>query len=259
VCDAESVAGFQDGERRWLERLGNLRNVIRQEMIARQLDGYALEGASVLDVGCGQGTQALRLARRGCRITGLDPSVQLLDRFASDASKAGVAVELIEGKVEQISQLLDGRLFDLVCAHGVLMYLKDRGAAIAGLARHVAADGRLSVTFRNGHALAWRPGLRQDWAAALDAFDRLDYVNELGVSARADRLEDVQTDLAAVGLEIVEWFGVRVFNDALPPDIEPPTGDDLSKLLDAEYEAGRRDPYRWMASQMHVIAAPGQT
>ena len=30
-----AVAGFEDGERRWIDRLGNLRNTVRQEMIRR--------------------------------------------------------------------------------------------------------------------------------------------------------------------------------------------------------------------------------
>src|SRR6266536_3325891 len=37
----------------------------------------------VLDLGCGHGRIANRLARRGCRVTGLDPSRQLRPRTAS--------------------------------------------------------------------------------------------------------------------------------------------------------------------------------
>jgi hypothetical protein len=38
--------------------------------------------------------------------------------------------------------------------------------------------------------------------------------------------------------------------------MDVPTDENVALLLDAEDEAGRRDPYRWMASQLHVIAAP---
>ena len=70
------------GEQVWIERLGNLRNVIRQEVIGRQIDEHVEAGMSVLDVGCGQGTQGLRLAGQGCVVTGVDPSSDLLGRFA---------------------------------------------------------------------------------------------------------------------------------------------------------------------------------
>lgn len=249
---------FRSGEQRWIDGLGNLRNTIRQELVSRQLAPHVETGMTVLDVGCGQGTQALRLAARGCRVTGVEPSPELRARCAADASAQGLdgAVELIAGSIETLDDVLAERRFDIVCAHGLLMYLDDRASAVATLATRLeSASGRLSVTVRNGHALAMRPGLRGDWRGALAAFDSLDYVNELGVAAVADRIEDVEAHVAAAGLRVLEWFGVRVLNDAIPVAAALPPADELAELLDAEEQAGRRDPCRWMASQLHVIAA----
>lgn len=234
--------------------MGSLRTLIRHEVIDDQLANHVRDRMTVLDVGCGQGTQALKLAARGCRVTGVDPSPDLLGRFATAAAAAGVEVELIEGRIGDLADRLGDRRFDLVCAHGVLMYLDDRADTVAALAARVAGHGRLSVTVRNAHALAMRPGLRRDWPAAIAAFETNRYVNELGVSATADRLEDLESYLVPVGFCILEWYGVRVLNDAVPADMAVPAGEDLGLLLDAEIEAGRRDPYRWMASQLHIIA-----
>ncbi|UUZ46405.1 methyltransferase domain-containing protein [Janibacter limosus] len=71
---------FAVGEDLWVERLANLRNSVRQELIARQLGEHVHNGSRVLDVGCGQGTQAIRLAQRGCDVVGVDPSTDLLAR-----------------------------------------------------------------------------------------------------------------------------------------------------------------------------------
>ena len=68
------MSGFAPGTGRWIERLGNLRNVIRQEVIARQLAGFVQPGMTVLDVGCGQGTQTVELASKGCVVTGVEPA-----------------------------------------------------------------------------------------------------------------------------------------------------------------------------------------
>jgi 2-polyprenyl-3-methyl-5-hydroxy-6-metoxy-1,4-benzoquinol methylase len=248
------MAGFAAGERRWIERLGGLRNTIRQEVIARQLAERVAPGSTVLDVGCGQGTQALRLAERGCTVTGVDPSAELLAHFERDAARAGLRVEAIAGRVEALRDAVGDRRFDVVTAHGLLMYLPDTRAALAALAERVAAAGLLSVTFRNGHALALRPALRRDWAGALRALDADAYVNELGVEAAAHRLDAIEATLAALGFRIEQWFGVRVFNDAVPSDAPVPGDAELAALLDAEEQAGCRDPYRWLASQLHVIA-----
>jgi S-adenosylmethionine-dependent methyltransferase len=187
-------------------------------------------------------------------VTGVDPSVELRDACARNAAAESVSIELIAGRIEELDDILHGKTFDLVCAHGLLMYLDDRAAAIATLAHRVAADGKLSITFRNGHALAMRPAMRRNWSAALNAFDTATYVNELGVEATADRLEDVTADLEAAGLRVEAWYGIRVFNDAVSSDMNVPDHEDLAALLDAEDQAGRRDPYRWLASQFHVIA-----
>jgi hypothetical protein len=77
---------------------------------------------------------------------------------------------------------------------------------------------------------------------------------QFGAPAVAYRLEDIECSLASVGLGIVRWYGVRVFNDAIPADTGVPGVEVLSSLLDAEERAGRRDPCRWVASQIHVIA-----
>lgn len=53
---------------------------------------------------------------------------------------------------------------------------------------------------------------------------------------------------------MIGWYGVRVFNDAVPTATGVPPDEELSLLLDAEERAGSTDPYRWMAEQLHVIA-----
>jgi len=248
------VAEFRAGEQRWIEGLGNLRNTIRQEMIRRQLADHVDASMSVLDVGCGQGTQALALAAQGCTVTGVEPSAELRDLCSRAADERGVAIEVIDGSLGDLDSLLGERRFDLVCAHGVVMYLDDRAAAFGALATRVGPAGLLSVTFRNGHALAMRAGMRRDWAGALAAFDSVRYVNELGVEARADLLDDIVAEVVAGGLQPAAWYGVRVFNDAVAADATLPDGEELAALLDSEDQAGRRDPYRWFGSQLHLVA-----
>ncbi len=249
------MGGFEAGEARWIEGLGDLRNVVRQEVIARQLSAHVEAGTRVLDVGCGQGTQGLRLAARGCTVTGVDPSSELLGMFAASAASAGLEIELLQGRLEGLDALLGQRRFDLVCAHGLLMYVADRAVALRSLATRMTTGGKLSITVRNAHALAMRPGLRRDWQGALVAFGSRGYVNELGVAARADRLEDLEADLADIGLQMTGWYGVRIFNDAVPTSMGLPSDDELSALLDAETRAASSDPYRWVAAQIHVIAS----
>jgi S-adenosylmethionine-dependent methyltransferase len=112
-----------------------------------------------------------------------------------------------------------------------------------------------SLLVRNGDALAMRPGLLGDWAACAGAFGSDRYQNRIGVTARADRLAELTGRLAAHGLRVTAWYGVRVFTDTVPDSsggAEPPP--DLPVLLDCEERAGRTDPYRRVAALLHIIA-----
>jgi S-adenosylmethionine-dependent methyltransferase len=250
-------APFREGVPGWIGALGRLRDVVRQEVLASQiaaLPQVSRGPARVLDVGCGQGTQALRAARDGHQVTGIDSSPELLALFgeALAAEPAGVSgrVRLVHGTGEQAHELVAGR-FDLVMCHGVLMYLGDIRPMLGSLARVAAPDGALSLLVRNGLALAMRDGLRGRWPEAMRAFDGADYVNRLGLAARAHAPHDVDRVLEPMGWRRRAWFGVRVFTDHR--DEPAPAGQELAELLAAEREAGGRDPYRSVAALLHLV------
>src|SRR5580698_7323635 len=73
---------FEPAVDTWLAGLGLVRDAVRQELVRRQLSANLPTGAGplrVLDAGCGQGTQALELARLGHDVVGLDVSDTLLE------------------------------------------------------------------------------------------------------------------------------------------------------------------------------------
>ena len=239
------------GEARWRTRLGTLRQVVRQELVARQVTAHVPPSARVLDVGCGQGTQALRLARAGHEVTGLDASRTMLDdavtALATEPPEVRDRVRLVHADATEAP---GG--FDVVLCHGVLMYVADPDPLLAALAHAVVPGGLVSLLVRNGDALAMRPGLLGDWATAAAAFDGTTYDNGLGVTARADRLVDLTARLDTHGLTVRAWYGVRVLTDTADPDAAPPP--DLDALLACEERAGATDPYRRVAALTHVVA-----
>lgn len=257
----EANTRFLDGVDAWIGVLGQLRDVVRQRVLAAQLAevlaGQNLQGARVLDVGCGQGTQAILLARAGHRVTGFDISADLLARFASalNAEPADVQarVQLIEGPAEAVCDLAPGP-FDVILCHGVLPYLDDVTPMLRALSRVAARRTTLSLLVRNGHAMAMRAGLQGNWGESVAAFDSLSYVNRLGLAARAHTPEDLDPILSADGWQRDDWYGVRVFTDHRN-DEEPPSPDELDLLLAAEREAGHRDPYRQVGGLLHLVYA----
>ncbi|MDQ4118201.1 MAG: methyltransferase domain-containing protein [Actinomycetota bacterium] len=250
---AEPGRAFQAGVPGWLRNVERTRNAVRQRLVAAQV--AALRGAlgdgplRVLDAGCGQGTQALALARSGDDVTGLDPSAELLERFAGAAEAAGVRerVHLVRGPGERAAALTPGP-FDLVLCHGVLMYLDDPAALLDALGAVAAPGAGLSLLVRNGLAPAMRPGLRGESRAALDAFDNPVYTTRIGLAARMHTPDELDRLLVPADWRPHRWYGVRVFSDHRPD----PDPSELDDLVAAESEAGARDPYRHVASLLHV-------
>jgi SAM-dependent methyltransferase len=253
-------AGFAAGEERWRARLGTLRQVVRQEVVARQLAACLpdLPPRRVLDIGCGQGTQALLLARRGHVVTGLDSSARLLADFraalAAEPAEVGGRVRLVQGEAEAITGLFAPSSFDVVLCQGVLMYFQDPGPLLDAIAQVAAPDGIVSLLVRNGDALAMRPGLLGDWEGVGKAFDGVAYLNRIGVDARADRLADLTAALAGRRMPVTRWYGVRVFTDTAASDAPLPDDATLDAILRFEERAGRTDPYRHVAALLHLIA-----
>jgi SAM-dependent methyltransferase len=233
--------------------------------VARQLDEQIAgrfpvgQRLRILDVGMGQGTQALRLARAGHEVTGLEQDAKMLAvaREALAAEPEGIQsrVRLVEGDGRETGVHFLPGSFDVVLCHGVLMYVEEPDALLAGMARMLAPGGLLSLLVRNADALAMRPGLAGDWAGALGAFDTVAYRNRLGLDVRADRLATLTATLYGIGAPLHAWYGVRVFTDTAADGAEVPA--DVDTLLAVEERAGRTDPYRQVAALLHLCGVRG--
>ncbi len=113
--------------------------------------GIGLAGQRVLDVGTGTGTLARGFARRGCQVTGLDPSTALMAEAQRLDEEAGVAVTYLVGKAEQTG--LSAASFDGVSA-GQCWHWFDRAAAARELHRVLIPGGWLVIAYFNWLPLA---------------------------------------------------------------------------------------------------------
>lgn len=108
-------------------------------------------GRDVLHVQCHIGFDAISLARRGARVTGVDFSPVALDKARDLARRCGVAVEFVEGDSMRLPASLHGR-FDLAYATiGILCWIPDTAAWMRSVAATLRPGGRLLLI--DGHPL----------------------------------------------------------------------------------------------------------
>jgi SAM-dependent methyltransferase len=200
------------------------------ELLWRLLD---LEpDARVLDLACGHGRIANRLAARGARVTGLDADPFFLDR----ARAGGADVDYVLGDMRALPW--EQPLFDAVVLWFTAFgYFDDatNAAVLRGIRRVLHAGGRLIMDVnhlpRLLETLQRQQWLRRDSDAVLDEFEwhgersvmttRRTYlrdgaVREISYDVRMYMPAELRALLLAAGFAAVDLFGMT--GDRLTPE-----------------------------------------
>ncbi len=187
--EPDTAERFWESHYRCRGRPGSTRpNAVLADVVA------ALPPGTALDLGCGEGGDAVWLADRGWRVTAVDVSATALARTAARAAAAGVG-DRVAVERHDLARSLPGGSFDLASAqylHSPVAFRRER--VLHAAADRVAPGGLLLIV---DHAS--RPPW--SWAAAdtryptpAETLDALD----LGLGRwRTERLEAV--DRRAVG------------------------------------------------------------
>jgi ubiquinone/menaquinone biosynthesis C-methylase UbiE len=127
---------------------------------------YLVDGAQVLDVGCGTGLLAEALLTRGrYTVQGIDISERSLGLAAK---RAGYA-RLLQHDLQQLPLPLPDNAFDAAACVGVLSYIEDAEALMRDLCRCVRPGGAITFTQRTDF---WQDRNFPDMIAGLER-DRL--------------------------------------------------------------------------------------
>lgn len=108
--------------------------------LARALDGRALRGVPVLELGCGLGLPSIVAARAGGRVLATDWSGAALDLLRDNAVRNGVELELLRADWTRPDALLARGPYPLVLAADVL-YERRNVTPLLDLLPRLVADG----------------------------------------------------------------------------------------------------------------------
>jgi S-adenosylmethionine-dependent methyltransferase len=248
-----------DVSERYLEHYGTLRGKVREQIVRRHLEQVVLAEASGLDavdVGCGDGRDALWLAELGYGVVAVDPSQAMVDRAESlrQDTDPPPSVNFQIGDASTVLEEHGESSFDLVLSHGVIMYQEDPGAFIAEQMALLRPGGILSLLAKNAEALVYRAAQEASVDEAMRVLDDSHSLGHLGVSTGAQTMQELADFGLAAGATVRSWAGVRIFSDS-PTDVLREADDE--KVIDLEWLAARRDPYRTTAPLLHLLLLKG--
>jgi len=108
-------------------------------------------GRRVLEVGCGAGTDLVRFAQHGARVTGVDIADSAIRLAQTNVRQRGLNAHLLVADGERLPFAEDA--FDLVYAHGVVQYTAD-GPRLVAECRRVLKPGGQAI-FQVYNRLSW--------------------------------------------------------------------------------------------------------
>ena len=122
--------------------LGDITEALERRLVLR-LAGD-LQGRSVLDVGCGDGTLALACWESGtAQVAGLDLDTRMITRAAAFAAQHQAAIGYTVGRADTLP--FGDKSFDLVVSVAMLTFVPEADRVVREMARVLRPGGRLVI------------------------------------------------------------------------------------------------------------------
>jgi S-adenosylmethionine-dependent methyltransferase len=241
---------FQSGANKYAAYLETPEGRLRSDLAFANLHDFLPQRTGqplrALDLGCGTGATAVRLARLGIHVTAVDCSAAMLDIAQRAAHEAGVAEKMVvkHGEAAQLASLFPARSFDLILCHNILEYVDDPGAVLRDSARALRGSSAivsvlvrgqagdvLKSAIRTGDLDEAEKGLIAEWGKE----------SLYGGRLRLFSSDYLQCILKAASLTLIVERGVRVVADYLPPAVSRDT--EYQRILELERKLGMRPEF----------------
>jgi len=252
---------FQGGAARYANYLGTFEGRLRTDLAFSNLtDFFPLHGKEslrALDLGCGTGATAIRMARLGLHVTLLDSSEEMLEIAKSSASEAGVSekLELKFGDAAELANLFPARSFNVILCHNILEYVDDPGIVLCAAARALRdSSAMLSVLVRNQIGEVLKAAIQGGDLGAAEKHLTAEWGTEslFGGKVRLFTPGSLRSLMEAAPLRVMAQRGVRVVADYLPPSVS--RSAEYERILDLEQKMGSRPEFAAVARYTQCLA-----
>ncbi len=253
---------FREGAQKYARYLETPQGRLRVDLAFANLREFLPPGTATmqaLDLGCGTGVMAMRLAQLGVQVTLLDSSESMLSLAKTAAQSSGMTgkITLKLGNAVDVPFLFPDGSFDLILCHNVLEYVDDPAAVLLSAAQTLRNSSSLiSILVRNQAGEVLKSAIQDGDLAASACHLNSEWAQEslYAGSVRLFTPKSIESMLAACSLEMIALRGVRTLSDYLPN----------SGLCDSQYEQvfelerklGARPDFAVVARYLHYLARP---
>ena len=214
-----------------------------------------------LDLGCGTGAAAVRLARLGVHVTMLDSSLAMLYLAKRAAFAEGVSeqVTLKHGDANELSSLFNVGLFDVILCHNLLEYVEHPGAVLREAVRLMKFPAILYVLVRNRAGEVLKAAIQTGDLARAETALTAEWGEEslYGGKVRLFTLDPLEVMLKEASLTMIAQRGVRCVADYLPQQIS--RSAEYERIFALEHKLGTRAEFAAIARYTQYLERPMTT
>jgi S-adenosylmethionine-dependent methyltransferase len=251
---------FQTGAAKYAAYLETPEGQLRLDLAFANLQDFlpqSTKSLRALDLGCGTGAIAARLARLGFHMTLLDASPAMLDFAMRTAQEAGVTerIAVKHGDAAQFASLFHDEPFDVILCHNILEYVDAPCAVLRSAARALRdSSSIMSVLVRNQAGEVLKSAIQDGDLAAAEHNLTAEWGHEslYGGRVRLFTAKSLRAKLLESSLAITAERGVRVLSDYLPQKVS--RKEEYQRILQLERKLGSRPEFAAVARYTHCLA-----
>ena len=250
---------FNEGINYWLESLNEPWNRLRYTQYRANLSRHLPEGSlRILDVGGGNGGDAIPLALQGHSVVLVDYSEKMLHEAQKSADTYGVGdkLQIYQSDLAELTTLFPHTEFDVVLCHNVVQYVEDVTETLKLISTPLKPDGIISVTSINRYSEAFQAALlRLDLDEAMSKLDAHEsFTPGFKTTVHRFAAEELFEPLKAAGCTILGHYGVRCLMDYMYDNERKYDVEFYQKLEQLELTLTDRYPYYLLARFFQIIA-----
>ena len=190
--------------------------------VARIVAGAPIDGARVLDVGCGLGAVDVLLVERfgAAHVTGIDVEALLVARAAARVEAAGLADRISINIVSPGPFPFQDAAFDVVFSKDSMIHIPDKRALYRDIHRVLAPGGWMVLSDWFGNGREPTPAMRE-------------WLDVVGLTFRLESIEASAALVEACGFTEVEWRDRNAwYAQVIEDELSTLTGDNYPRLVE---------------------------
>lgn len=239
----------------------SLRGYIREELLRQNIAPYLGERLRIIDIGGGEGKDAIWFARQGHEVVLVEPSEEQLRlarrNFAAEDEEVRRRLsEPFQGTEDEALERYGANTFDFATSHVVVNYHQSEAAAqehVSALLQLVKPLGKVSLA-TSGFAGMAAEIIHSGDLAKLEQLRRNQRVkNNLGYETIVYTPEQIADFIDKAGGEVLEWFGIRIASNTSTLKVTEISAKKLKEMLKIEAQLGSDETTKGMGKLLQFI------